>query len=141
MPVPMTKDEAHEFLDSRPGFIVLSTIGRNGFPHSVPIGYFRLGEDIYLGGRANTQRIKNVQRNPLVCALLETGRGREIRGLMVQGEAEVIDSPEDVLRLMRESAKQRGTPEAEWPTEPRPGRAFIRLQPRNLISWDYSRDT
>ena len=140
MPVPMTINEAYEFLDSRPGFIVLSTIGRDGYPHSVPIGYFRLGEDIYVGGRANTQRIRNVQRNPLVSAMLAAERGSGAKGVMVQGEADVITAPEDVLMLMRESTKQRGTPEADLPTEPTPGRAYIRIQPRKFVSWDYSRN-
>ena len=64
MPASLTKEEAYEFLDSRPGWIILTTVGRDGFPHSVPIGYFRLGDEIYVGGRAGTQRTKNVERNP-----------------------------------------------------------------------------
>ena len=58
MPVSLTKEEANSFLDSRPGWVVLTTIGKNGFPHSVPIGYFRQNDDIYLGGRSGTQRVR-----------------------------------------------------------------------------------
>jgi nitroimidazol reductase NimA-like FMN-containing flavoprotein (pyridoxamine 5'-phosphate oxidase superfamily) len=142
MPVPLTKDEAYEYLDTKPHAIILTTIGRDGFPHSVPIGYFRFGEDIYVGGRAGTQKIKNAQRNPRVSVLLETGGGtlRELKGLMVQGEAEVITEPKEVLVLMREVARQRGTPEEKLPAEPRPGTAYIRIKPRRFISWDYSRE-
>ncbi|HTE84642.1 MAG TPA: pyridoxamine 5'-phosphate oxidase family protein, partial [Dehalococcoidia bacterium] len=66
MPGELTKDEVHAYMDSKPGWIVLTTIGRDGFPHSIPIGYFRLGDDIYLGCRAGTQKLKNIERNPLV---------------------------------------------------------------------------
>ena len=38
-----TVEEAHAYLDSRPGWIMLTTIGRDGMPHTVPIGYFRFG--------------------------------------------------------------------------------------------------
>ena len=34
------------YLDDRPGWIILSTISPDGYPHSVPLGYFRLGDDI-----------------------------------------------------------------------------------------------
>ena len=141
MPVSFTKDEAYAFLNSRPGRLIVTTIGRNGFPHSVPVGYFLLGEDIYVGGRANTQRIKNAQRNPQVSAMVEAGSSlRELKGVLAQGEAEVITEPEEVLPLLREGARQRGTPEDQLPTEPRPNVAYIRIKPRRFISWDYSRD-
>ena len=40
MPRPLTTQEAHEFLDSKPGWIVLTTLGPDGFPHTVPLGLF-----------------------------------------------------------------------------------------------------
>ena len=44
MPRNLTIQEAHEFLDSKPGWIALTTIGPDGYPHTVPLGYFRLGK-------------------------------------------------------------------------------------------------
>ena len=46
---------------------------------------------------------------------------------------------DDVLRLSREAARWRGTPEEQWPTVPRPGAVYIRVAPKRLISWDYAR--
>ena len=141
MPASLTKEEAYQFLDSRPGWIILTTVGRDGFPHSVPIGYFRLGDQIYVGGRAGTQRTKNVERNPHVSLLIESGRTmQEIKGLMIQGNADVITEPQELLPLMREAARHRGTPEEQLPAEPRPGVAYIRVRPHRFISWDYSRE-
>ncbi len=141
MPASLTKEEAYEFLDSRPGWIILTTVGHDGFPHSVPIGYFRLGDEIYVGGRAGTQRTKNVERNPHVSLLIESGRTmQEIKGLMIQGNADVITEPQALLPLTREAARQRGTPEEQLPTESRPGVAYIRVRPHRFISWDYSRE-
>jgi PPOX class probable F420-dependent enzyme len=134
-------DEQKAYIDSKPGWIVLTTIGRDGFPHSVPIGYFRLGDEIYMGCRAGTQKLKNIERNPRVSLLLESGNRRsDIKGVMIQGEAEVLTEPADVLRLSREAARLRGTPESELPSEPRPGAAYIRVTPHRTISWDYSRE-
>lgn len=140
MPVKLTKEEAHEFLDSRPGWLVLTTIGRDGYPHSVPIGYFRLDDDVYVGGRAGTQRAKNIARNLKVSALIESGSSmQDIKGLMIQGEASLVTEPDEVLRLMREAGRRRGTPDDQLPAEPRPGVAYIKITPQRYISWDYSR--
>jgi nitroimidazol reductase NimA-like FMN-containing flavoprotein (pyridoxamine 5'-phosphate oxidase superfamily) len=136
----LTTEEAHAYLDSRPGWIVLTTIGRDGMPHSVPIGYFRLGDDVYVGCRAGTQKVRNIERNPNVSLLLQSGGSmQDIKGLMIQGVATVFSEPADTLRLGREAARTRGVPEAELPTEARPGSAYIRVQVRRMISWDYAR--
>ena len=64
MPRKMSIKEAHEFLDSKPGWIALTTIGPDGYPHTVPLGYFRLGNDILMGVRGNTRKLRNIQDNP-----------------------------------------------------------------------------
>ena len=141
MPRQLTLQEAHEFLDSKPGWIVLTTIGPDGFPHSVPLGFFRLDDEILMGVRANTLKLRNIQRNPKVSLVLETGSTMaDIKGLMVQGTATVHTEPDELLHYAREAAKRRGVPEEELPTEPRPGAAYIRVTPHRLRSWDYSDD-
>ncbi len=137
---PLTKEETHAFLDSRPSWIILTTIGRDGFPHTVPIGYFRLGDDIYIGCRTGTQKLKNIERSPNVSALVESGSSmQDIKGAMIQGTATIITEPQEFLRLSREAARLRGAPEDQWPTEPRPGAAYIRIQPKKYITWDYAK--
>jgi nitroimidazol reductase NimA-like FMN-containing flavoprotein (pyridoxamine 5'-phosphate oxidase superfamily) len=141
MPARMTDQEVKAFLDAKPGWIVLSTIGREGYPHSVPLGYFRLGDDVYIGCRAGTQKLKNIERNPKVSLVLESGSSRkDIKGVMIQGHATVHTDPETALRLSREAARLRGVAEDALPSEPRPGVAYIQVQPKRIISWDYSRD-
>ena len=141
MAVPMTDDEIRAFLDSRPGWIALTTLGRDGFPHTVPIGYFRDGDAIYMGCRAGSQKTKNVERSPQVSLMLESGSSMgEIKGLLIQGHASVVhDDAARVLELSRESARRRGTPESELPAEADPDSAFIEVRPARYISWDYSK--
>lgn len=140
MPARMSEDEIHAFVDSRPGWIVLTTIGNDGFPHSVPIGYFRLGEHIYMGCRPGTQKVRNIERNPRVSLMLEQGNTmQDIKGVLIQGEAAIVTSPEEVLPLLREAARRRGVAEEHLPTEARPGAAYIRVARRRVISWDYGK--
>jgi len=107
----------------------------------VPLGYFRLGDNIYIGCRAGTQKTKNIERNPQVSLVLESGSTmQDIKGVMIQGQATVHTDPETVLRLSREAARLRGVAEDALPREPRPGVAYIQVEPHHIISWDYSQD-
>ncbi|MDA1061977.1 MAG: pyridoxamine 5'-phosphate oxidase family protein [Chloroflexi bacterium] len=135
-----TTEEAYAFLDSHPGtgWAVLSSNGRDGYPHTVPLGYFRRGEEVFLNARG--QRVANVRRDPRVAVLVEDGiEMRELRGVLIRGDAEVVDDPAAVLDLSREALRLRGTAEADLPTEVRPGSAYIRVQPRTITSWDNTR--
>jgi nitroimidazol reductase NimA-like FMN-containing flavoprotein (pyridoxamine 5'-phosphate oxidase superfamily) len=141
MPRKLTREEAHAFLDSKPGWIMLSTIGPDCYPHTVPLGYFRLGDDIVMGVRSGTRKVKNIQANPKVSLLLESGGTRkDIKWLMIQGTATLHSRPEERLSYAREGAMRRGVPESELPTEPRENVVFIRVVPHRFRSWDYSVD-
>ena len=73
MPAALNLDEFNAFLDSKPGWIVLTSIGPDGYPHSVPLGYFRHGERILCGVRDGTRKIRNIESNPKVSLLVESG--------------------------------------------------------------------
>ena len=141
MPRQLSDDEVAAYLDSRPGWAILSTIDQDGFPHSVPLGYFRLGRDIVMGVRDGTRKVANVERAPNVSVLLEDGSTMaDIRGVMIQGHARIVRDRSEALELAQEGARARGVPESEWPTEPRPGAAYIRVTPVRTLSWDYGND-
>ena len=111
MPRKLTIQESHDFLDSKPGWIALTTIGPDGYPHTVPLGYFRLGEDIVMGVRGKTRKLKNIDHNPKVSLLLESGKSRgDIKGLMVQGTATVHSDPSETPLLRPGSGKTPGDP-------------------------------
>ena len=138
----LTRQEAQEFLDSKPSWIMLSTVGPDGYPHTVPLGYFRVGDEILMGVRGGTRKLRNIQANPKVSLLLESGSTRkDIKGLMIQGTATLHTDPKETLGYAREAAKQRGVPESELPTEARRDVVYIRVVPERLRSWDYSPDS
>ena len=140
MPAKLTRDEVNAFLDSRPGWIALTTIGKDGFPLTVPIGYFRVDDDVLIGCRAGTQKIRNIERNPKVSLMLESGGTmQDIKGVVIQGGATVVTAEEELLSLSREAMKRRGVPDAQLPTSPPSGAAYIRVTPVKYLSWDYSR--
>jgi len=138
MPRKLSDEEIEAYLDSRPGWAILTTVDDDGLPHSVPLGYFRLGRDVVMGVRDQTHKVANVERNPKVSVLLEDGSTMaDIRGVMLQGHARIVRESDEALELAREGARARGVPEAEWPTAPRPGAAYIRMTPVRTRSWAY----
>jgi hypothetical protein len=99
-----------------------------------------MGEEIYMGCRPGTQKVRNIERNPKVSLMWESGSTMlDIKGVLIQGEAAIVTAPEEVLPLLREGSRRRGVAEDQLPTEARPGAAYIRVQRRRVISWDYGK--
>jgi len=142
MPDVMDTETFNAYLDSKPGWIMLTSVGADGYPHSVPLGYFRDGDRIYCGVRDGTRKIRNIEANPKVALLVESGSTMaDIKGAMIQGTASVHRDPASVLRLMRLAASLRGVPHGELPSEPRPTTAYIEVTPVERISWDYGQSS
>ena len=140
MPGKMPKVEVDAFLDSKPGWMMLTSQGRDGYPHTVPIGYFRDGDRIFMGCRDNTQKVKNIERNPKVSLLIEDGKMMsDLRGILFRGDASVVREDEERLKISRLAAKKRGAPEDEWPTTASAGAVFIKVDSPKVTSWDYSK--
>ena len=140
MPGKMSKEEVDAFLDSKPGWMMLTSQGRDGYPHTVPIGYFRDGDRIFMGCRDNTQKVKNIERNPKVSLVIEDGKTMsDLRGILLRGDAFVVREDEERLKISRLAAKLRGAPEDEWPTTASAGAVFIKVDSPRVTSWDYSK--
>ena len=138
MPGSLDDAAVDAFLDSKPGWIVLSSIGPDGYPHSVPLGYFRDGDRVYLGCRAGTAKLRSIEQPPTVSLVIEDGSTMsDIRGAMIQGTATVHRDADAVLELMRAGARRRGVAEDELPTAARPGSAYIEVAIERRISWVY----
>ena len=140
MPGKMSKEEVDAFLDSKPGWMMLTSQGRDGYPHTVPIGYFRDGDRIFMGCRDNTQKVKNIERNPKVSLVIEDGKTMsDLRGILFRGDASVVREDEERLKISRLAAKKRDAPEDEWPTTASAGAVFIKVDSPRVTSWDYSK--
>lgn len=128
----LTPEEIWQLFDGESTWPALTTIGPDGFPHTVAIGCFRLGEVIYCGCRDGTRKIRNIEGNRKISIMVESGRGRELRGVMFQGDATVVRDPQERLEIKRELCRSLGQPE---PTRVPPGMAYIRLDLKKTLSW------
>lgn len=134
----LTTEEVIAFLDERAEWAVLTSIDRHGYPHSVPLGYFRIGDDVYVGTHTETQKVRNLDRNPHASLLVASAKAAgDWRGVLIQGEVEIVRDDAERLEIEREGRRQRGVPEEKLPTTPRVGEVMLRISLQRTISWRF----
>ncbi len=130
--------EVEQFLDSNPRWICLSSIGPDGFPHTVPLGYFRISSSIYLGCKDGTQKVKNIEHNPKVALSLDSGTTmKDIKGILLRGNAEIIRDSKQRLALHQMAAKHRGAKNEDLPQTVSEGSVYIKVSDYQTTSWCY----
>lgn len=145
--IEMTPQEIRDFIRSRKTMI-LTTNGKDGFPHPMPM-WFDLADDgsIYFATYAKSQKIKNIERDPHVSLLCETGTEyAELKAVFIKAKAELINDVElaiDVLARagMGDEVKKidpnaaKALREAIRPRAQK--RLVIKCTPIKYISWDH----
>lgn len=125
--------EIQDILSQKTHWITLSSLGPSGFPHSVPIGYFLVGDTIVMGCKDGTQKVKNIERDARISLLWENGRGKEfLIGILLQGRARIVRDDSERLSLKREACRQRGE---QLPESVGKGFVYIEMKPEKTISW------
>ena len=148
--VTMSPEEQQAFLQSGHTLIV-TTIGRDGFPHVAPMWYFVQDGKVAFRSFTKSQKIVNLTRNPKITVLLETGAAyAELRGLMIKGTARLVTDPSEVLAMYGELSKRYafvGTEPVALEGEALEA-AFGRfaakntgviVEPDSVISWDHTK--
>jgi nitroimidazol reductase NimA-like FMN-containing flavoprotein (pyridoxamine 5'-phosphate oxidase superfamily) len=129
-----TPSDIETILNQKEHWITLSTVGRDGYPHSVPLGYFLADNRIILGCRDHTQKVKNIERNSQVSLLWENGRGNDaLQGIMFQGTARVVRDNQERLKLKTIACRQRGE---QPPTKLDEGTVYLEVTPKKTIGWN-----
>ncbi|MCL0102314.1 pyridoxamine 5'-phosphate oxidase family protein [Dehalococcoidia bacterium] len=99
MPVTLDQAEVDDFL-TQGHTLIFTTIDKDGYPHSSPLWYVYMDGNIYVRGRANSQKAANIARNANVCGLVETGElWRELKAVMIRGEAVAITDSHELAKF------------------------------------------
>lgn len=139
--VEMTESEIKSFLASR-RTANLATLGANGQPHLVAMWYALIDGVIWFETKAKAQKAVNLRRDPRVTVMIEDGLTYDkLRGVSIDGTAEIVDDPETVLRVGI-SVWERYT--GPYTDEMRPfvdqmmhNRICVRVIPHRTRSWDH----
>jgi nitroimidazol reductase NimA-like FMN-containing flavoprotein (pyridoxamine 5'-phosphate oxidase superfamily) len=95
-----------------------------------------------------TQKIVNLQRDPRVSLLVESGREySELKGVVIYGTAELSEDTDAIIAtLVAASQKETRETDAETRAAMTKGmkqsaskRILIRVKPNRIVSWDHSK--
>jgi PPOX class probable F420-dependent enzyme len=141
--IALTPEEQREFLETS-HTIILSSVDRRGYPHSVAMWYLADPDgSVLMTTYAKSQKALNLQRDPRCSLLVESGRSyEELKGLLIRGRATLDENVEHVLDLLeRVQRKYNPAMAGEGIREAMRGQAskrvLIRIRPEHIASWDH----
>lgn len=143
--INMTEQEQQDFIESQKG-VQVATNGHNGWPHLVSLWFAMDEGDIIIETFTKSQKIKNLERDPRITLMFEDGEDyQDLKGVVVQGTAQLINDPEEVHRLHM-LVTVRNAPEgvtAEMLEDSiramAPKKTAIRVKADRIISWDHGK--
>ena len=141
--IRMTDVEVAEYLDGRHTMNV-ATIAHDGTIHLVAMWYAMDGPDPVFWTYRKAQKIKNLERDPRITCLVETGDVyEELKGVELVGRGEIITDRDEVLSLGEKVAERYTGPVTD---ETRPfvhaageKRHAVRVRVERTVSWDHSK--
>jgi PPOX class probable F420-dependent enzyme len=82
---------------------VVSSLGPNGWPHSMPLWFVPREGVVWIWTYAKSQKVRNLERDPRATVLVESGHEYgELRGAMIEAEATIYRDFETVLGFAEE---------------------------------------
>jgi PPOX class probable F420-dependent enzyme len=139
----MDREAMNAFLEE-PVLARIATV-REDWPHVVPMWFAWDGESLWMETKFGFQKHKNLVANPHCAVTIDiTEGGLRLKGVMLEGDAEIITGPDEfvrevVTRIYRRYLGEEGlaapTP-AQMIADPH---AIIRMHPRRIRTWDDTR--
>jgi nitroimidazol reductase NimA-like FMN-containing flavoprotein (pyridoxamine 5'-phosphate oxidase superfamily) len=142
--IALTEDEQKQFMED--GWTIqIASNGHKGFPHLVAMWYVVIDGMVHFTTFGKSQKILNLQRDNKITAMLESGKAyTELKGLVIEGEAEVVPDTDFTAKVMGlVGSKYNGipvpteTPEAALKAASK--RVVVRIKPIDIYSWDHSK--
>jgi nitroimidazol reductase NimA-like FMN-containing flavoprotein (pyridoxamine 5'-phosphate oxidase superfamily) len=128
-----------KFLNSQK-ILRLATIDKTGNPHIVPVWYLYQNDKIYIGTNTETQKAKNIKKNPKVAYCVDVGiNSPDIIGVMGVGRAKLIvektkvkSIAKKILRRYFSSLQNKSAQQLLSDTD-----CIIEITPKKVTNWKY----
>jgi nitroimidazol reductase NimA-like FMN-containing flavoprotein (pyridoxamine 5'-phosphate oxidase superfamily) len=143
--VSMSPSEWRIFLEEeRTGVLASTGTTQVPFPHLVAMWYLPEDDGLVMWAYTKSQKVMNVRRDTHVAFLVEAGsRYDELRGVLIQGEAEIVDAYDEALRTGTALHRRYADPADNAETAARSIRAqaakrsVIRIPYTRVVTWDH----
>ena len=143
----MTDAELRDFLASSQT-IIITSINKDGTPHPMPMWYgVEPDGSIVMTTFTKSQKIRNLERDPRVALLVESGtQYAELKGVVLYGDAELIRDTDQVRDILVTVTKRNGGIPVGAEEAARAGmtataakRTGLRVRPKRIVSWDHQK--
>jgi PPOX class probable F420-dependent enzyme len=141
--VKMTEAEIEEFFRGSKK-VQVATLNPDGSPHLTTLFYVVQDGRIAFWTYGRSQKIKNLERDPRITCLVETGDDYfELRGVSISGRAELVTDEDSIRRIGTAVASRMvdgadlgdiGRDEVERQVKKRVGVVVV---PTRTASWDH----
>jgi hypothetical protein len=111
--------------------------------------FYTLDDDLTIrfATYASSQKVKNIERDPRVTMLVESGTAyRELRGVMIEGRAQLSTNTDRIVATMVEANAVTGSPLPDVETIPDDvkqrmagKRVLVSVKPERFSSWDHGK--
>jgi PPOX class probable F420-dependent enzyme len=117
--------------------VVLATIQADGSPLATPMWFLHVPGALAMISEAGTQKVRNLRRDRRICVVAEAGAAADMRGVVIQGQAELLPESEERHALVHAFLeKYHPHLERRWRgTLMPPDRVMFRIIPRLVRSW------
>ena len=106
--IVLTDEEIAQLLDEQ-RTLICATIGRDGWPHLMPLWYVVREGECWSWTYAKSQKVRNLERDPRCTVQVETGEQyNELRGVMFKAECELVRDLDAVAEIGAEIAARYG---------------------------------
>ena len=138
----MSHDEVVEFLHEQ-RIVTLATLGRDGWPHLMPLWYCLRDERIWAWTYAKSQKVRNLERDARCTLQVEDGEAySELRGVMLRAEAVLHRDLDTVAGVGAALAQRYGggdlAPEVDSAMRAQAAkRVALSFEVRHMATWDH----
>jgi PPOX class probable F420-dependent enzyme len=117
--------------------VALATIQPDGAPLATAMWFLHDADALTMISVADTQKVRNLRRDPRISVVAEAGAGNDLVGVTIQGRAEFLDESAQRRSLVeRLLAKYHPHLESRWKARAMPhDRVMFRIVPTRVTSW------
>jgi PPOX class probable F420-dependent enzyme len=142
--IKMTPEEIEDLLNQRQTMNI-ATFGPDGNIHLVAMWYGFINGNPAFETYAKSQKVKNLERDPRITVLVETGDAyEELRGVELVGHAVIHDEPDVVMSVAKTMLERYFEPKNDEEAELMAAglankRVAVEIVPQKIVSWDHSK--
>jgi PPOX class probable F420-dependent enzyme len=144
----MSPSDVHALLEE-PNVGVLTTLDRDGWPHSAGMWFFVDGDELCMWTYGKSQKTQNLRRDPRAALLVERGEPYlDLRGVLVRGHVRVVSDEGEVAAIGARIYDKYVAPKTGLRSDEGPQleiqrqatkRVGLVLPLEKIVSWDHSK--